>query len=193
MRKNIRTILVLIIALGIFFVGFASFQIINMWVKAKPKKSDCIIILGCMVRGTTPSPMLQARLNEGIRLHNEGYAEHIIVSGGQGPGEDITEAEAMEKYLISKGINKSKIIKEDKSRSTFENLVFSKKKMEQYGFKTALIISNKYHLKRASLMAEKNGIMASYSGVFLSQYKWHEAYGFLRETIALWKFYILGV
>jgi uncharacterized SAM-binding protein YcdF (DUF218 family) len=128
---------------------------------AKPQKSDCIIILGCQVYGSEPSPFLKSRLDEGLRLFNEGYAGHIIVSGGKGPGEDISEAGAMKNYLEKKGVDPSVIIIEDKSRSTYENIKNSKEKMQQYKFDSGIIVSNKYHLKRASLIAEKEGIQGS--------------------------------
>lgn len=160
---------------------------------AKPKKSDCIIVLGCQVKGTVPSPFLAARLDEGIRLFKEGYSNYIIVSGGKGTGEEISEAEAMKNYLVTKGIDKNKIIMEDKSLSTMENLGFSKALMDSKGFKNAIIVSNKYHLKRASVMARKNGIVdASFSGVYVSKYPSFEITGFIREIPALIRLYLLG-
>ena len=74
-----------------------------------------------------------------------------------------------------------------------ENLSNSKKVMVDKGFKTAVIVSNKYHLKRASLMAKKVGIDASFSGVYVTPYKSHERIGFIREIPGLLKFYILGM
>lgn len=160
---------------------------------AKPEKSDCIIVLGCQVKGTVPSPFLAARLDEGIRLFKKGYSNYIIVSGGKGTGEEISEAEAMKNYLESKGIDKNKIIMEDKSLSTMENLGFSKALMDSKGFKNAIIVSNKYHLKRASVMARKNGIVdASFSGVYVSKYPSSEITGFIREIPALIRLYLLG-
>lgn len=72
-----------------------------------------------------------------------------------GAGEDITEASAMKNFLLGKGIDKNKIIMEDQSKNTMENLAFSKKIMECKGFKTAVVVSNKYHLKRVSLMSKR--------------------------------------
>lgn len=160
---------------------------------AKPKKSDCIIVLGCQVKGTAPSPFLASRLDEGIRLFKEGYSNYIVVSGGKGTGEEISEAEAMKNYLVSSGIDNNKIIMEDKSLSTMENLEFSKALMDSRGFKTVIIVSNKYHLKRASVMARKNGIVdASFSGVYVSKYPSFEITGFIREIPALIRLYLLG-
>ncbi|MEY7998931.1 YdcF family protein [Clostridium sp. Mt-5] len=172
-------------------VLLTGFQIIFFGENAEPEKSDCIIVLGCRVYGTTPSPFLVWRLNRGLALYNSGYGKYIIVSGGKGTGENISEAEAMKRYLVSKGIDGSKIIMEDKSASTMANLINSKKAMDEMGFKSAVIVSNKYHLKRASLMAESQHINGSYSGVFVSSHRKEEISGYIREVPAMWKYYLV--
>ncbi|HBM80880.1 MAG TPA: YdcF family protein [Clostridiaceae bacterium] len=176
-----------------FFVAVAIFtgiKIYSFGVKAMAVRSDCIIILGCRVYGTLPSPFLNARLDEGVRLYSQGFGQYIIVSGGRGNGELITEAEAMKRYLLSRGIDESKIIIEDDSISTVQNIKFSKQKMDEYNLKTAVIVSNKYHLKRASIMAADKKIRASYSGVFVRDYYGREIFGFLREIPAVIKYVI---
>ncbi|MCX7951577.1 MAG: YdcF family protein [Clostridiales bacterium] len=160
---------------------------------SKPIKSDCIIVLGCMVYGSEPSPFLKERLNEAKRLYNSGYATYIIVSGGQGKGEDITEAQAMEKYLKINGIPTKKIIKENVSRNTYENLCNSKQIMDKYKMKKAIIVSNKFHLLRAKMVAEKLNLNSTYSGVFVKRYLNHEFYGFLREPLGLIKYYFVHI
>ncbi|WP_446898784.1 YdcF family protein [Clostridium sp. LBM24168] len=172
-------------------VLITGFEIVFFGENSKPEKSDCIIVLGCKVYGSTPSPFLAARIDEGLRLYNSGYGNYIIVSGGKGIGENISEAQAMKNYLIFKGVNSSRIIMEDESASTMSNLINSSKIMRREGFKTAVIVSNKFHLKRASLMAKKQNIHCSYSGVFVSKYKGHEIKGYIREIPALWKYYLI--
>ncbi|EPY2303609.1 MULTISPECIES: YdcF family protein [Clostridium] len=176
--------------LAILIITILASKIIYFGVKSQPKKSDCIIILGCKVKGNDPTPFLQWRLDEGLRLYNEGYGKYIIVSGAKGPGENISEAKAMEKYLVQKGVDKNFIILEDKSKNTLENIKFSKKKMEDNNLKSSIIVSDKYHLKRAELLCQKEGIKASYSGVFVKPYMSHEIVGFLREIPALLVYYV---
>ncbi|MDF2880739.1 MAG: hypothetical protein K0R54_1296 [Clostridiaceae bacterium] len=182
-----------IILIIIFIIIITSISIYNFGWKSKPVKSDTAIILGCQVYGSVPSPFLMWRCDEGFRLYKEGIVNKIIVSGGKGQGENISEAQAMKEYLISKGMDKANIIIEDKSASTAANLINSKKLMNEYNLKTAVIVSNKYHLKRASLIAKSLDINASYSGVFVTPYKNHEYYGFIREIPALMKYYIVKV
>lgn len=188
MKKYLLGILIL----GIIIITLLAGQIFVFGWTAKPQKSDCIIVLGCKVRGDVPSNFLKARLDEAIRLYNSGYAEYFIVSGGQGEEEYISEAEAMKRYLLRNNIDEKYIIKEDKSNSTYENLVNSLEIMRNKGFDNAIIVSNKYHLKRASLIAENLKINASYSGCFVREWIYFEIIGFLREIFALMKFYILG-
>ncbi|WP_227763779.1 YdcF family protein [Zhaonella formicivorans] len=189
-EKLFKTILTMAVT-GVVFLSLVGMNITRFGQNARPSSADAVIVLGCRLYGTVPSPFLQARLDEGLRLYQAGYGQYIIVSGGQGPGEDIPEAEAMRQYLIARGVEPKKIITEDQSTSTMENILFSKDKMEAYGLKDAVIVSNKYHLKRTSLMAQSVGLNATYSGVYLTQYRAYEMAGFIREIAALVKFYLL--
>lgn len=190
--KLILKIIGIVTAIAIISSAIIAINILIGWNRLKPVKSDCIIVLGCKVSGTVLSPFLKSRVDEAIRLYKAGYGKYIIVSGGKGPGEAISEAEAMTNYLISYGINPSAILQEDKSGTTLENLTNSKEIMETMKFKDAIIVSNKYHLKRASLIAEEVGMKASYSGVYNKNYKSLEFSGFLREILATYKFYIFS-
>lgn len=191
MKKLLRTFLILGLAV-IMILGFLGVSIKKFGDTAQPVKSDCIIILGCRVYGDTPSPFLIGRMEEGLRLYKKGYGKYVIVTGGMGSGEYVTEAAAMEKYLISKGIPKSNILVENKSKSTLENLKFSKIKMDALQLNSAIIVTNKYHLKRAFLISRKLHINSSFSGIYLSNYKSYEVSGFLREILALLKYYLIG-
>jgi len=190
MRKLLRLFKYLLL-IGALIAIIIEVDVVRFGAKSKAIKSDCIIVLGCQVKGTNPTPFLQERLKEGIRLYKEGYGKYIIVSGGKGPGEKVTEAEAMKRYLLDKGIDENSIIMEDESKNTMGNLTFSKKVMEDKGFKNAVVVSNKYHLKRVSLMCKKLGMNASYSGVFVYQYKSFEYKGYIREVPGMLKFLIL--
>lgn len=163
-----------------------AFTILGVWIAGfgfttRPSASDCIIVLGCRLYGTVPSPFLAARLDEALRLYNQGLAGRVVVSGGQGSGEDITEAEAMKRYLVQRGVPADRVILEDRSTSTEENLRFSMEQMRAHGLQSAVVVSNRYHLLRASILAKRLGLDASYSGVFVSQHLRSEITGFARE------------
>lgn len=155
---------------------------------------DYVIVLGAGVNGTEPSLILSERINRAYTYLAENPDVICIVSGGQGPGEDITEAKCMFDRLTAKGIDPDRIWQEDKSTSTRENLQFSMELIEE---KTgsqptqAAIISNEFHLFRAGLFAAEQdldmvGVPAKTTWFSL------RANYFLREIVAVWYYVILG-
>lgn len=141
-------------------VVLSSFLIINGKSDTVTYSEDAIIVLGAAVHGKTPSRTLKNRLNKAVEYHKQNPDAIIIVSGGQGAQEDISEAEAMKIYLIEHGVTSDKIIKEDKSTSTNENFKFSKEILTEHFVEdyTACFITNEYHVSRASFCADNAGI-----------------------------------
>ncbi|WP_158602165.1 YdcF family protein [Cohnella endophytica] len=119
-------------------------------------RADTGIVLGATLWNDKPSPGLQERLNLALRLYREGAFEHIIVTGGlDDNGATVTEAEGMKRYLLEQGVPESAIMAEPLSRSTYENLVNSRKLMEDQGWRTAIIVTHNYHGSRAADIAKK--------------------------------------
>lgn len=119
---------------------------------------DYVVVLGAGIHGETPSATLTDRLEKTVEYMNK-YPDCIaIVSGGQGADEDITEALAMERYLVSHGISKNRIIKEEKARNTYENLVFSGEIVSSRGGGNVAVISSDYHIYRSRALAESVGM-----------------------------------
>lgn len=119
--------------------------------------ADYVIVLGAQVRGTDLSRALQNRLNTAYEYLVNNEKTIVIVSGGQGSGEDISEAEAMAQYLISKGIKEDRIIKEAQSTNTYENIKYSKKLMAEGKYRIVLV-TNEFHIFRATSIAKKQGL-----------------------------------
>jgi uncharacterized SAM-binding protein YcdF (DUF218 family) len=118
------------------------------------------IVLGCRVYGERASQSLRERLEAAYEYLVEHPAADCVVSGGQGDGEDISEAECMYRWLVEKGIDPSRIYKEDQSTSTEENIAFSKGVIEENGlFQKVVIISNEYHIFRAGMIADDQGLV----------------------------------
>ncbi len=148
---------------------------------------DYLIVLGAQVRGRTPSRSMVDRLSAAAEYLNTHPDTVVIVSGGQGDGEDITEAQAMRDWLVADGITASRIWLEPNATSTMENLEFSFALIENDGGNLTRvgIVSSEYHLYRASYMAEKQ------FGVPVAGIPAHTAYPlmmvnyFLREAIAV--------
>ena len=125
--------------------------------------SDYAIILGARLYGYIPSPSLALRLDTAIEYLRASPRTIAIVSGGQGKGESMSEAEAMKSYLEDRGISAERIVIEDKSTNTKENLELSFEKAGMHGASeesSFLIISSKYHLYRAKLLARRIGFEA---------------------------------
>ncbi|MBE6661415.1 MAG: YdcF family protein [Ruminococcaceae bacterium] len=121
---------------------------------------DAIIVLGAGIHGERVSLTLRDRLNAAIACYEQNPDAVIVVSGGQGPQEEISEALAMERYLIEHGIPQGSIIKEDKSTSTAENFAFSKALLnERFGESySAVYVTNDFHIFRAGQIARDAGL-----------------------------------
>ena len=124
---------------------------------------DYMIILGARLYGDVPSPALAERLKVAEEYLKSNTDIKVIVSGGQGLDEYIPEAEAMEIYLLERGIDKNRIIIEDKSTSTFENIRNSLSIIEEIDdieSPSVLLVTNKFHVFRSKLLANRLGVKA---------------------------------
>lgn len=161
MKKIIFRLLIVLVLMVL-----ASFLIIEGLIivdgnEKTTEEIDYVIVLGARLYGSEPSPALLERLKVTKNYLSKNKNVRVIVSGGQGPDEDIPEANAMKEYLINNGINKNRIIVEDKSTSTFENLKFSLEKIRLLDDKEnvkILIATNKYHIFRAKFLAKRLGM-----------------------------------
>ena len=115
-----------------------------------------VIVLGASILvENTPCKTLECRLMLAIEYLNKFSESKVIVTGGQGVDEVVSEASVMKKYLVEHGINSDRILVEDKSTSTFENLNNSKKFIKDT--EEIMIISSRYHLFRAKMLAFRVG------------------------------------
>lgn len=138
---------------------------------------DYVIILGSKIRKNgTLTPILQARVDKAIEFaeeQKEKVNKNIIfvASGGKGEDETISEAEAMKNYLIEKGISPENIIVENKSKNTFQNMKFSKQKIDEDNKDGKIIFSTtNYHVFRSGVIANAEGIDCEGIG---SKTKWY--------------------
>ena len=184
----LRRILTALLALGFVVLSITGGTIARSAEGSSDPEADYLIVLGCQVNGTAPSRMLRQRLDAALEYLNTYPDAIAIVSGGMGPGENITEAECMYTYLTAAGIDPSRILLEAQATSTMENLRYSLELME--GTSVA-IVSNEFHLYRAGQMAELLGMDAALVPadtelpILLASYS-------LREIFAVWKFHLFG-
>lgn len=155
---------------------------------AVPSHADYIIILGARVKGEVPSLALQYRIDAAADYMKKNKETIAIASGGQGPGEDITEAEAIKRGLLVHGISKDRIILEDQSTDTVENITFSKKLIPNR-LETGLLVTNDFHLYRAKSIAKDQGL--SLKGIPAETPTVAIPKSYVREYLAITKYYLV--
>lgn len=154
------------VILGLFIVWLISFMVVltvifTSAISEQNEEVDSVIVLGAGLKDETPTLVLQERLDYAIDYLIENPDTKAIVSGGQGFGETITEAEGMKRYLVSHGIPEDMIVKEEQSTSTYENMIYSKKLYEKIMGKKlgrVMIITNDFHMFRSKLLAKRAGL-----------------------------------
>lgn len=155
-----KILLILLGSVTAFCAVCCSFFTVNILIHAEREleNPEAVIVLGCQVRGEEPSLMLQRRLEAALEVLEKHPDALVVVSGGQGSGEDISEAEAMKRFLEARGILPERIILEDRSVSTRENVRFSAELLKARGISRAVIATNEFHQYRAGIYAKRNGL-----------------------------------
>ena len=189
---------VLFISLTVTYgsVIFAAFMVYTALITILPHRRDFdyVIIHGAgLLKGKKVSKLLADRIDRAIEVyHKDPAPPFLIPSGGRGSDEDLSEAEAMEQYLLEHGIPQSRIIREDRSATTRENLIFSKRiidGLDGSGY-NALVTSN-YHVYRALSICREIGLECTGIGAHVASYYWPSAV--IREFAAIMsnKLYLL--
>lgn len=152
--------------------------------------ADYLIVLGAQWKTSGPSYMLRKRLDKAVEYLNANPDTVVIVSGGQGANEPISEAEGMAGYLEDAGIAPERIIQEAASTSTDENLEFSSAFLDKEN-DTVVIVTNNYHVFRAKNLAEKQGY-AHVEGLAADSHLGMLPNNVLREFFAVIKDFLAG-
>jgi uncharacterized SAM-binding protein YcdF (DUF218 family) len=131
-----------------------------LFAASKPhlQKSDAILVMGAAQYNGKPSPVFRARLDHAIGLHHQQYAPYLIVTGGVGKGDTLSEGEVGRRYAETKGILPEMILVEREGETSFESIEAAAAIMRQYNLKSALLVSDGYHMLRLELLARRAGI-----------------------------------
>ncbi|MBQ9530988.1 MAG: YdcF family protein [Eubacterium sp.] len=159
---TIGAVVILILLLGFFITFFATLGNVISHSQYTATNEQTVIVLGCQIRGSVPSMTLVQRSNMAVKYLEEHPDSIAIAAGGQGADEDLSEGQCIYNLMTEKGIEPRRIIIEDKSTSTDENIANAKKIMDKNGIDyNVAIVTSEYHEYRASLICKKNGLTAS--------------------------------
>ena len=156
---------------GIVLWGAVAVSIVNYGKVDEKAPSDVAIVLGAGTWKGEVSPVYRERLNHGIWLYQNGYVEYLILTGGVGEGNTVSDAAAATAYALSQGVPEAVILIEEKSTITEENLFYAKALMDELSLRSAIIVSDPLHMKRAMLMASDYGIDACSSPTPTTMYR----------------------
>ena len=186
----IRRTFVILLCMGVMIFGIVEGFIISGFSMKGQPGADYVIVLGAQMKADGPSKALQYRLDEAIRYLNENPSSKVIVSGGQGSDEHISEAQGMYEYLVEKGIEKDRIIKEDKSVNTTQNLAFSAEYLDRERDSVA-VVTNNFHVFRAVKIAEKAGYQ-NVCGIAAKGEPFLQINNMMREFFGVMKDFLFG-
>ncbi|OIV39119.1 hypothetical protein BIV57_02370 [Mangrovactinospora gilvigrisea] len=181
--------LLLVCYFSFLFACFAGYA--YLYGRLRPRDDcDFVVVLGSgLVGGDRVPPLLAGRLGKGAALWRgmappQGRPALMIASGGQGPGEEVAEADAMGDWLVGHGVPADRVLREDRSRSTRENLRFSGALMESVrpGAR-CVVVTNNFHAFRAAILARTEGVDGQVTGSPTALYYWPSA--MIREFAAV--------
>lgn len=182
------------LAAVVLWLAFVAGWIVFSGSRDRAKPSDCAIVLGAAAYGSKPSPVFAERINHAVELHRRGVVKKLLFTGGSVIEADQAESEVARTHAIAAGIPAAAILTENRSRTTGSNLQEAKRVMQAEGLRTAVIVSDPLHLKRAASMAEDLGIDAVTSPTPTSRYRSLKSKaGFLaREVFYLHGYWLTG-
>lgn len=181
-------ILAIVIIIGIVFV-IVEGCILSRFSAKQEKEYDYLLVLGAQVYDNGPSVVLRYRLDTAVDYLNRHPDTLCIVSGAQGNNEPMTEAEGMKTYLIQNGIAKERILKEEESAKTSQNI---RNSMELIPDSASVgIVTNNFHMFRALRIAKKQGL-SDYGGLAAGSKPFYLPNNMLREFFGVVKDFLLG-
>jgi uncharacterized SAM-binding protein YcdF (DUF218 family) len=169
--KRIAKALFLIFFFLLLAVGLLASRIYFYSKAGSDGPADAAIVLGAAVWGEKVSPVFKERINHGIDLHRKGKVRKLIFTGGKGNSGEPTESSAARHYALQFGIPADDILIEEKSHTTYENILYAKQLADAHGLRKVLIVSDPLHMKRAVAMASDVGFAADPSPTPSTRYQ----------------------
>lgn len=175
---------------GCLFFAVIEGMVLSQFGATAEPAADYVIVLGAQWKENGPSYTLKKRLDKAIEYLNANPETKVIVSGGRGSNEPISEAQGMQGYLMEAGIAAERILMEDESTNTYENLSFSSELLDEVNDRVVLVTNN-FHVFRATAIAHKQGY-AQVEGLAAGSYPWMIPNNLLREFLGVVKDFLTG-
>lgn len=188
--EAVKAVFFLFCVIGIVIFLFVEGCIISGMQKKGDAGLDYIIVLGAQVKGTKPSKALRKRLDKAVEYLTDNAETAALVSGGQGSDEETSEAEAMKNYLVEQGIESTRIVEENKSRNTKENMEFSFDIIQNADAEVG-VITNNFHVFRAEKLGRKTGFK-NIQGIAAKSDWFMQPNYMIRECLAVIKDFLFG-
>ena len=192
--SKLKIAIAIITAIGLVWFTVCEIPVVKCRKGDANPGRDYLIVLGAAVHGDVPSLSLTHRLEKTLEYMEEYENSVAVVSGGQGEGENMTEARCMKQWLVEHGIDEDRIIEEGKSTSTMENLSFSKDIILKNGgsLDSVAVLSSPYHLYRAKYMAESLGFTGIAGVACVYGYPVYSLGMFIREAFGVTHMWAFG-
>jgi uncharacterized SAM-binding protein YcdF (DUF218 family) len=193
--------IVSLLAVGLFLVlaaivasGIAVWRAAHHDDASEVDHADAIVVLGAAQYNGTPSPVFAGRLDQALRLWQQGKADVIVTVGSKQPGDTTTEAEAARDYLESKGVPSSAIVALPVGHTTFDSMEAVAAELHSRSLSTAFLVSDPWHNARIKAMADDLGLTGYASATWTSGARTEEsrAKGYFRETFAYLYYRVFG-
>ena len=185
MRWGVK-IVSLLVALVVLYVGVTFVQVVLASRRDETRKVDAVVVFGAAQYNGRPSPVLKARLDHAADLYHRGFADTVVVTGGRQPGDQFTEATASARYLATRGVPDSSIVRETQGHNSWQSLAAAARILQQRGDETVLLVSDPFHNLRIGAMGDELGLRASVSPTKSSPIRGWSVLSYLgKETVAV--------
>ena len=159
MRRSLPRMIAAYAVLAALAVWIMSFLAVVFWgARDMARPSDAIVVLGAAQYAGRPSPVLKARLDHALDLWKKGMARRLVLTGGRGTGDTISEAAVGRRYAMKAGVADSAILLENEGRTTSESLTSVAAIMKEKKLERAILVSDPFHMLRLRILAKRIGV-----------------------------------
>lgn len=159
MRRSLPRTIAAYAVLAAVATWIISFLAVVFWgARDMARPSDAIVVLGAAQYAGRPSPVLKARLDHALDLWNKGMAKRLVLTGGRGTGDTISEAAVGRRYAMKAGVADSAILLENEGRTTSESFATVAEILEEKKLERAILVSDPFHMLRLQILAKRYGV-----------------------------------